>query len=192
VLNRLPVFLGNLPVFGKKQGNLERKLVDRGLTFESRDRKVEVRNPIRRSCREVSKSSALISPLTSRPSALSDRIIAAKSMENVVPAFQSQEHAAVAPRDCKSCWQKGLLVYIGRTSSIMGCCRWYSLIRGRRPAAQGRCPARARSGRALESCNEIILECGRPIATRHGLTEKQVDMILAGGLINWHRKQRTA
>jgi predicted aconitate hydratase len=46
--------------------------------------------------------------------------------------------------------------------------------------------------RALNSSNEIMLECGGSIAARHGLTEKQVDMILAGGLINWHRKQRAA
>ncbi len=46
--------------------------------------------------------------------------------------------------------------------------------------------------RALKSGKEIMLECGGPIAARHGLTEKQVDTILAGGLINWHRKQRTA
>jgi aconitate hydratase len=45
---------------------------------------------------------------------------------------------------------------------------------------------------ALESGKEIMLECGGSIATRHGLTEKQVDMILAGGLINWHRKHRAA
>jgi aconitate hydratase len=46
--------------------------------------------------------------------------------------------------------------------------------------------------RALESGKEILLECGRPIAAKHGLTEKQVDTILAGGLINWHREQRAA
>ena len=46
--------------------------------------------------------------------------------------------------------------------------------------------------RALESGKEIMLECGGSITARHGLTEKQVDTILAGGLINWHRKQRAA
>jgi len=45
--------------------------------------------------------------------------------------------------------------------------------------------------RALKSGKEIMLECGGSIAASHGLTEKQVDTILAGGLINWHRKQRT-
>jgi aconitate hydratase len=46
--------------------------------------------------------------------------------------------------------------------------------------------------RALKSGKEIMLEFSRPIAVRHGLTEKQIDTILAGGLINWYRKQRTA
>jgi aconitate hydratase len=46
--------------------------------------------------------------------------------------------------------------------------------------------------RALKSGKEIILESSRPIAVRHGLTEKQVDTIFAGGLINWYLKQRTA
>ncbi|MFZ2077101.1 MAG: aconitate hydratase [Xanthobacteraceae bacterium] len=46
--------------------------------------------------------------------------------------------------------------------------------------------------RALETGKEIMLECGGSITARHGLTEKQVDTILAGGLINWHRKQRAA
>ena len=46
--------------------------------------------------------------------------------------------------------------------------------------------------RALKSGKEIMLESGRPIAARHYLTGKQVDTILAGGLINWYRKQRTA
>ena len=44
--------------------------------------------------------------------------------------------------------------------------------------------------RALETGKEIMLECGGSITARHGLTEKQVDTILASGLINWHRKQR--
>jgi aconitate hydratase len=44
--------------------------------------------------------------------------------------------------------------------------------------------------RALNSSNEIMLECGRQISAKHDLTEKQVDTILAGGLINLYRKQR--
>jgi len=46
--------------------------------------------------------------------------------------------------------------------------------------------------RAIESGQDITFECGGPITTRHGLTEKQVHVILAGGLINWHRKHRAA
>ena len=45
---------------------------------------------------------------------------------------------------------------------------------------------------ALYSSNEIMLECGRQISAKHDLTEKQVDTILAGGLINLYRKQRAA
>jgi aconitate hydratase len=44
--------------------------------------------------------------------------------------------------------------------------------------------------RAIKSGGEFTLECNGPIAVRHDLTEKQVDMILAGGLINYHREQR--
>jgi aconitate hydratase len=44
--------------------------------------------------------------------------------------------------------------------------------------------------RAIKSGREFTLECNGPIAVRHDLTEKQVDMILAGGLINYHREQR--
>jgi aconitate hydratase len=46
--------------------------------------------------------------------------------------------------------------------------------------------------RALKSRNEIVLECGRQISAKHNLTEKQVDAILAGGLINLYRKQHAA
>ncbi len=107
----------------------------------------------------------------------------------------SREHAAVAPRDL------GLRVVLAKG---------FARIHRQNLINYGVLPLlfvdpedydRLRKGdvlhvgdlrRALESCNEIILECGRPIATRHGLTEKQVDMILAGGLINWHHRQRTA
>src|SRR5260370_11167975 len=41
--------------------------------------------------------------------------------------------------------------------------------------------------RTLESAKDITLECNGPIPTRHGLTAKQVKVILAGGLINWRR-----
>jgi aconitate hydratase len=45
---------------------------------------------------------------------------------------------------------------------------------------------------ALARGDEITLDCGGPIAARHGLTRMQVDVILAGGLINWRRQQRAA
>jgi aconitate hydratase len=46
--------------------------------------------------------------------------------------------------------------------------------------------------RRLESGNDITLECQGPVRTRHGLTALQVDIILAGGLINWRRNQSQA
>ena len=45
---------------------------------------------------------------------------------------------------------------------------------------------------ALAGSDEITLDCGGPIVARHGLTGTQVDVILAGGLINWRRQQRAA
>ena len=107
----------------------------------------------------------------------------------------SREHAAVAPRDL------GLRVVLAKG---------FARIHRQNLINYGVLPLvfvdpedydRLRKGdvlhvrdlrRALESGKEIMLECGRPIAARHGLTEKQVDTILAGGLINWHRKQRSA
>jgi aconitate hydratase len=41
----------------------------------------------------------------------------------------------------------------------------------------------------LECAKDITLECNGPIATRHGFTAKQIDAILAGGLINWRRQR---
>jgi aconitate hydratase len=46
--------------------------------------------------------------------------------------------------------------------------------------------------RALASGKELTLECNGPIATKHELTQSQVDAIVAGGLINRHHKQRAA
>jgi len=107
----------------------------------------------------------------------------------------SREHAAVAPRDL------GLRVVLAKG---------FARIHRQNLINYGVLPLvfvdpedydRLRKGdvlhvrdlrRALVSGKEIMLECGRPIAARHGLTEKQVDTILAGGLINWHRKQRMA
>jgi aconitate hydratase len=41
--------------------------------------------------------------------------------------------------------------------------------------------------RTLESGGDVVLECDGGIVARHDLAQKQVDVILAGGLINWHR-----
>jgi aconitate hydratase len=46
--------------------------------------------------------------------------------------------------------------------------------------------------RAIKSSREFSIECNGPIAVRHNLTEKQADMILAGGLINCYREERAA
>jgi aconitate hydratase len=46
--------------------------------------------------------------------------------------------------------------------------------------------------RAIKSTDDFTLECNGPIAVRHNLTKKQADVILAGGLINCHRKERAA
>lgn len=46
--------------------------------------------------------------------------------------------------------------------------------------------------RALKDGAGINLECRGPIPTRHGLTSMQIDVILAGGLINWRRQASRA
>jgi predicted aconitate hydratase len=43
--------------------------------------------------------------------------------------------------------------------------------------------------RTIEHGNDVALEGNGMIVTKHGLTAKQVEVILAGGLINWRRKQ---
>ncbi len=43
--------------------------------------------------------------------------------------------------------------------------------------------------RTLKDGGEITLECKGAVATRHGLTAKQIEMILAGGVINWRRER---
>jgi aconitate hydratase len=45
---------------------------------------------------------------------------------------------------------------------------------------------------AVQNGRDFTLECNGPIVVRHNLTGKQADMILAGGLINCYRKDRTA
>jgi len=46
--------------------------------------------------------------------------------------------------------------------------------------------------RALKNGEDITLDCRGPVRTRHGLTALQVDVILAGGLINWRRNESQA
>ncbi len=41
--------------------------------------------------------------------------------------------------------------------------------------------------RTLGNSEEITLECKGSITSRHGLAPKQIDVILAGGIINWRR-----
>ena len=42
--------------------------------------------------------------------------------------------------------------------------------------------------RTLERGQDIEFECRKRIATRHGLTTRQINVVIAGGLINWHRQ----
>ena len=46
--------------------------------------------------------------------------------------------------------------------------------------------------RALKSGEDITLDCRGPVRARHGLTALQIDVILAGGLINWRRNKSKA
>lgn len=43
--------------------------------------------------------------------------------------------------------------------------------------------------RTLENGEEVTLECEGAISSRHGLVSKQIDVILAGGIINWRRNR---
>lgn len=42
----------------------------------------------------------------------------------------------------------------------------------------------------LGNGEEVTLECKGAVSTRHGLTPKQIDEILAGGVINWRRDRK--
>jgi aconitate hydratase len=42
----------------------------------------------------------------------------------------------------------------------------------------------------LGNGEEVTLECKGAVSTRHGLTPKQIDAILAGGVINWRRDRK--
>jgi aconitate hydratase len=46
--------------------------------------------------------------------------------------------------------------------------------------------------RTLESGEDITLDCRGPLRTRHDLTALQIEVILAGGLINWRRNEAQA
>ena len=45
---------------------------------------------------------------------------------------------------------------------------------------------------ALKSGEDVTLDCRGPLRARHGLTSSQIDVILAGGLINWRRNRSRA
>jgi predicted aconitate hydratase len=46
--------------------------------------------------------------------------------------------------------------------------------------------------RALKSGEDIALDCRGELRARHGLTALQIDVVLAGGLINWRRNEAQA
>jgi aconitate hydratase len=104
----------------------------------------------------------------------------------------SREHAAVAPRDL------GLRVVLAKS---------FARIHRQNLINYGVLPLtlvhaedydRLRTGdvlhardlrRAIANGEEISLECNGAIAVKHDLTKKQADAILAGSLINLHRKR---
>jgi aconitate hydratase len=105
----------------------------------------------------------------------------------------SREHAAVAPRDL------GLRVVLAKGFARIH--RQNLINYGVLPLTfvDPECYDRLRVGdllrgrdlrRAIQSGQEITLECNGAISVKHNLTKKQADAILAGSLINLHRKQR--
>jgi len=46
--------------------------------------------------------------------------------------------------------------------------------------------------KAIRNGDQVMLDCHGQIAARHGLTPREIDMVLAGGLINWRRKSAAA
>lgn len=46
--------------------------------------------------------------------------------------------------------------------------------------------------KAIRNGDKVMLDCRGQIAARHGLTPREVDMVLAGGLINWRRRSVAA
>jgi aconitate hydratase len=107
----------------------------------------------------------------------------------------SREHAAIAPRDLglRLVIAKGFarihrqnLINYGVLPLVFADLRDYDRLRKSDVLhVRGLC-------RALKSGNEIVLECNGPISTTHDLTGRQMETVLAGGLINWRRKQRAA
>jgi aconitate hydratase len=102
----------------------------------------------------------------------------------------SREHAAVAPRDL------GLRIVIAKSFARIH--RQNLINYGvlplvfAEPAGYDRLKKddvlSARNlRRTLENGEEVTLECRGAVATRHGLTPKQIDVILAGDIINWRR-----
>ncbi|MGH6663984.1 MAG: aconitate hydratase [Pseudolabrys sp.] len=107
----------------------------------------------------------------------------------------SREHAAAAPRDL------GLRVVLAKSFARIH--RQNLVNFGVLPLTFGHAEDydRLRQGdilqlrdlhRALQNDADMTIECGGPITVRHGLTRKQADVLLAGGLINWRRKQQRA
>lgn len=45
---------------------------------------------------------------------------------------------------------------------------------------------------AIRSSDKLMLDCRGSIAARHGLTPREVDIVLAGGLINWRKESVAA
>ena len=104
----------------------------------------------------------------------------------------SREHAAVAPRDL------GLRIVLAKS---------FARIHRQNLVNYGVLPltfadpadyARLEKGdvlvardlrRTLANGEDITLECGGAVFTRHDLVPKQIEVILAGGLINWRRNK---
>jgi aconitate hydratase len=102
----------------------------------------------------------------------------------------SREHAAVAPRDL------GLRIVIAKSFARIH--RQNLINYGvlplvfAEPAGYDRLKkddvlSARNPRRTLENGEEVTLECRGAVATRHGLTPKQIDVILAGDIINWRR-----
>jgi aconitate hydratase len=46
--------------------------------------------------------------------------------------------------------------------------------------------------KTIRNGEDVVLDCRGTIATRHGLTPREVEIVLAGGLINWRRESAAA